>query len=109
MIQGMQDHWQAKGMIPMNAVRNVLAQALEGIAYCHLKDVVHRDIKGDNYLMDKKQIEDTTVKIYLSDFGTVVNCKKDEKLKESCGTKVYWSPEVHKHAYGQKVDIWAMG
>lgn len=109
MIAGMQDHWKGKGMIPMDAIKNVSAQMIKSIAWCHAKNVVHRDVKGDNFLMDKKKIEDLTNRIYLSDFGTVKEIGKDERLNHSCGTKIYWSPEFYKMSYGQKVDVWAIG
>lgn len=109
LIGGMQAHWKAKGQIPVANIQIVAKQMMESIAWLHSKNVVHRDIKGDNYLMDIKQIEDPKVRVYLSDFGTVIKMNGDERLTQSCGTKVYWSPEFCRLSYGLKVDVWAVG
>eukprot|EP00931_Biecheleriopsis_adriatica_P105666 TRINITY_DN80216_c0_g1_i1.p1 TRINITY_DN80216_c0_g1~~TRINITY_DN80216_c0_g1_i1.p1 ORF type:complete len:769 (-),score=190.58 TRINITY_DN80216_c0_g1_i1:61-2367(-) len=109
MIEGMRSHWQAKGMIPQEKLKNILKQMVEGIAWIHSQSVVHRDVKGDNYLMDRKDIVDPECKIFLSDFGTVIEVKPGERLKEKCGTKIYWSPEFFAFSYSFKVDIWAIG
>ncbi len=47
--------------------RKFTVQLLEGVAYLHLKDVVHRDIKGANILRDSHG------NIKLGDFG----CSKE--------------------------------
>jgi myosin-light-chain kinase len=109
MIEGMQTHWKLKGQIPIPTVQRVTKQMLEGIAWLHSKDVVHRDVKGDNYLMSSKDISNSENRIYLSDFGTVLDLKPGERLKSTCGTKVYWSPEFYAMSYGLKVDVWAVG
>mmetsp|Transcript_28033 Transcript_28033/g.61208 ORF Transcript_28033/g.61208 Transcript_28033/m.61208 type:complete len:750 (-) Transcript_28033:137-2386(-) len=109
MIAGMQSHWQNKGQIIIPAVQRVGKQMLEGITWLHGKDVVHRDVKGDNYLMDRKDIADPECRIFLSDFGTVCDLPPGQRLNNSCGTKIYWSPEFYKLSYGLKVDCWAVG
>jgi len=109
LIEGMQKHWEKKGMIPVDKVVHIFRRSVESIAWLHSKDVVHRDIKGDNFLMDYSDILNPQCKVYLSDFGTVCDCKPGERLKKSCGTKLYWSPEFYNHDYGVKVDIWALG
>lgn len=109
MIEGMQLHWKTKGMLPIPVVQNVSKQMVDGIAWLHKNSVVHRDVKGDNYLMDRNTIESTDIRVYLSDFGTVCDIGPNERLSHKCGTKTYWSPEFFKLAYGLKVDIWAIG
>lgn len=109
MIEGMQVHWSSKGMIPTDKLKNILKQMVAGIAFVHSQGVVHRDVKGDNYLMDRKNIVDPDCKIFLSDFGTVVSINAGQRLSEKVGTKVYWSPEFYALSYAFKVDIWAIG
>lgn len=109
LISGMQDHWEKKGTIPWCVSQNVGKQMLTAIAWLHSKDTIHRDVKGDNFLMDRPQIENPGCRIYLSDFGSVVPCKPTERLREAVGTKLYWSPEFYALSYSLKVDIWATG
>jgi len=75
----------------------------------HEKQVVHRDIKGDNFLMSRKDIEHPQCRVFLCDFGTVVGCEPGDRLQTACGTKPYWSPEFYRLDYAHGVDIWAVG
>jgi len=81
----------------------------ESIAFLHSRNFVHRDVKGDNFMMDLNEVEHPENRIYLSDFGTVVELKAGERKTQKCGTKNYWSPEFFKQNYGHKVDCWAVG
>lgn len=109
LIVGMQAHWKSKGKIPVMSTIQITAQMANAISYLHSRNIVHRDIKGDNYLCDRPNIVDPECKLVLTDFGTVVDCMPDQRLKEKCGTKLYWPPEFYRLDYSLKVDIWAMG
>lgn len=84
-------------------------QILSGLQFLHTRHVVHRDIKGENILIDGHGVAK------LADFG----CSKGladiaNKSQNGCGTLVgspYWmAPEVIKNeAYGTKADIWSVG
>jgi hypothetical protein len=71
--------------------------------------MIHRDVKGDNYLTDRKDITDEECRVVLTDFGTGLEIEPNQRLKESCGTTLYWSPEFYKLDYSLPVDIFAMG
>lgn len=109
LIEGMQAHWQTKGMIPPQSNKHLVKQIIASLAFLHSQKVCHRDVKGDNFLTDRKDIVDLSCKVYLSDFGTVVECNPEERQSAHVGTKVYWSPEVYAKDYGPKADCWAMG
>lgn len=109
MIEGMQLHWKNKGQIPISVIQNVSKMMVQGIDWLHQNSVVHRDLKGDNYLMDRKEIEHPSCRVFLSDFGTVVPIAPGERLKHKCGTKTYWSPEFYSLNYASGVDVWAIG
>ena len=51
------------GALPEPLVRSFVRQILTGLSYLHNRDIIHRDIKGANILVDSKG----TIKI--SDFG----------------------------------------
>jgi len=84
-------------------------QILRGLEFLHAKKVVHRDIKGENILIDGHGVAK------LADFG----CSKAladiaNRSQAGCDTLVgspYWmAPEVIKNeAYGTKADIWSVG
>merc|ERR1719362_860175 len=93
----------------MNVVGNASRQMMESISWLHSKGVVHRDIKGDNYLTDRQDLGDPECQIYLSDFGTATDVKESQRLHFKCGTATYWAPEFVKLDYSLKVDVWAFG
>jgi len=109
LVEGLQKHLKERGQISCHNVAHVSVQMGSGIQYMHQKMVVHRDIKGDNYLMSVKDITDQRCKIVLTDFGTAVIIKEGERLASGVGTKIFWSPEFYDRDYGLKVDVWAMG
>ncbi|CCE72738.1 Piso0_000332 [Millerozyma farinosa CBS 7064] len=98
-------------------IRNFIRQVLIGLSYLHGEDIIHRDIKGANILIDIKG----TVKI--SDFGISKKVGSNVDMEDdapehkrsarraSLQGSVYWmAPEVVKQtAYTKKADIWSVG
>ncbi|KAI5951534.1 STE11 [Candida jiufengensis] len=95
-------------------IRNFIRQVLIGLDYLHGEDIIHRDIKGANILIDIKG----TVKI--GDFGISKKVKtideEDDEFKKTgkrAGLQgsVFWmAPEVVKKTiYTKKADIWSVG
>jgi serine/threonine protein kinase len=85
----------------------IFRDMIEGIAHLHANNIIHRDIKLENILMN----EDGHVKII--DFGSAVDwlrCKDPEEFRVVCGTREYMAPEMLKEkTYDAKVDIWSCG
>jgi mitogen-activated protein kinase kinase kinase len=89
-------------------IRNFTRQILIGLNYLHSKNIIHRDIKGANILIDLKG------EVKISDFGI---SKKLTPNSTSAGKRaslqgsVYWmAPEVVKQqATTTKADIWSVG
>uniref|UniRef100_A0A060T6Y2 mitogen-activated protein kinase kinase kinase n=1 Tax=Blastobotrys adeninivorans TaxID=409370 RepID=A0A060T6Y2_BLAAD len=88
-------------------IRNFVRQILRGLKYLHDQNIIHRDIKGANVLVDNKGC------IKISDFG--ISKKIETRLltsnRVSLQGSVYWmAPEVVKQtSYTVKADIWSLG
>ena len=93
--------------LSLNTARRIFKQVAETIYYIHSKNIVHRDIKLDNIL-----IEESTKSVKLIDFGfSVITSAEAGKLKIFCGTPSYMCPEIiRRQGYdGKPVDMWALG
>ena len=89
--------------------RYLFRQIILGIQHIHSKNVVHRDIKLENILIDFNN----NVKICDFGIGRVLN-SEDELLYDKCGTPMYMAPEIIlsdiENGYkGFPVDIWSSG
>ena len=84
-------------------------QIILGIKYIHSQNIVHRDIKLENIIIDFNN----TVKICDFGIGKILR-SNEELLYDKCGTPMYMAPEIvlssKKNGYrGFPVDIWASG
>ena len=86
------DRLRREGTIPQEETRLYLAQLADALAYAHGKDVIHRDIKPDNILLD-----DETGQPLLADFGIASVAPGTGGTQTESGTIVgtmhYMSPE----------------
>ncbi|XP_074641765.1 serine/threonine-protein kinase Nek8-like [Tubulanus polymorphus] len=80
-------------------------QMLLSLHHVHSKQILHRDLKTQNILLDKKK---AVVKI--GDFGISKVLSSKSKAYTVVGTPCYISPELCEgKPYNQKSDIWALG
>ena len=78
------------GYLPIEQVLDYLMQTARGLQEAHHRNIIHRDIKPDNLLVDTRG----TIKIV--DFGLAKQTTSDAKLSQSgyfLGTPAYISPE----------------
>lgn len=112
LIQAAVRFTEASGRADAVRMASIAAQAAAAVRYLHGRCIVHRDIKGDNFLVDDLSFDDVTngnCRIALADFGTACYLQPGERLKDCAGTPDYWAPEMHAKSYGLKVDVWALG
>ncbi|KAJ8306377.1 hypothetical protein KUTeg_016922 [Tegillarca granosa] len=89
----------------MIEILKFLAQMLLSIQHVHSKQILHRDLKTQNILLDRKR---EVVKI--GDFGISKVLSSKSKAYTVVGTPCYISPELCEgKPYNQKSDIWALG
>uniref|UniRef100_A0A8C1ZBF8 non-specific serine/threonine protein kinase n=1 Tax=Cyprinus carpio TaxID=7962 RepID=A0A8C1ZBF8_CYPCA len=81
------------------------AEIVSALDYLHSQNVVYRDLKLENLMLDK----DGHMKI--TDFGLCKEGITDEAtMRTFCGTPEYLAPEVlEDNDYGRAVDWWGLG
>ena len=88
-----------------NTAKVIFKQILDALKYLHNKNVLHRDIKLDNILLDSKG------RVKLGDFGVSKIVKDGEIIYDQCGTPAYIAPEIllDQGYSGSGIDIWSAG
>ena len=99
---------KAFGPLPDATTARYLRDCLRGLAHLHAHRVIHRDIKGDNVLIDASGVAK------VADFGTSKEQDAEgtrlDMNQTVCGTPYFWAPELMRNAgYGRKVDVWSVG
>lgn len=86
-------------------VAKMFKQLLTGLAYCHARGVMHRDLKPDNILLGTDRV------CKLCDLGLGKQCDLSSSVCHTlCGCVSYVAPEILlKMQYSQKADIWSLG
>ncbi|KAJ0978617.1 hypothetical protein J5N97_014091 [Dioscorea zingiberensis] len=99
---------ELKGKLSENEGRKLFHQLIDAVSYCHDRGVFHRDLKGENILVDAKG------NIKLSDFSLSAldeHVENDGLLHTTCGSPCYVAPEVlaNRGYDGAISDIWSCG
>lgn len=82
-------------------------QMLLAVGYLHAHNIVHRDLKLENFLYESK---DEKAPLKLIDFGFAKVWDPTTLMMASCGSIAYVSPDVLKgQGYTNKCDLWSLG
>jgi calcium-dependent protein kinase len=84
------------------------SQMLLAVNYIHSCGVVHRDLKLENFLYERKEGKGADF-LKLIDFGFSKIWEKNTKMELSCGTLSYVAPEVLARSYTSQCDLWSLG
>jgi serine/threonine protein kinase len=92
---------------PIECIKCIMYQILEGLQYLHKNNVLHRDIKTANILLNNKG------EVKIGDFGLarIINPNLKKRITNRVVTLWYRAPELlfGENVYGSAIDVWSVG
>ncbi|KAG0002257.1 hypothetical protein BGZ65_002791 [Modicella reniformis] len=90
------------GRFTNDITRFYAAEIVLAIEYLHARDVIYRDLKPENLLLDNAG------HVKITDFGFAK--RVEDRTWTLCGTPEYLAPEIiQSKGHGKPVDWWALG
>eukprot|EP01119_Soliformovum_irregulare_P010691 TRINITY_DN2635_c3_g1_i2.p1 TRINITY_DN2635_c3_g1~~TRINITY_DN2635_c3_g1_i2.p1 ORF type:complete len:840 (-),score=353.86 TRINITY_DN2635_c3_g1_i2:62-2581(-) len=97
-------HLRRDGRFSEERVRFYAAELVLAVAHLHSLNIMYRDIKAENVLLDPKG------HIVITDFGISKEVREEEKTNTMCGTPEYLAPEILLGvSHGKAIDWWSLG
>ena len=84
----------------------IATDVAKGMAFIHANDLLHRDLKPGNVLLDAQWVAK------VADFGCAIDDSKHlyEAQSQIAGTPPYMAPEILiANKYDKPIDVWAFG
>ncbi|KAG0293540.1 hypothetical protein BGZ96_002709 [Linnemannia gamsii] len=95
-------HLRKAGQFTNDMTRFYAAEIVLAIEYLHSKDIIYRDLKPENLLLD------SAGHVKITDFGFAKHVQ--DRTWTLCGTPEYLAPEIiQSKGHGKAVDWWALG
>ncbi|KAL5778292.1 hypothetical protein ACOSP7_011218 [Xanthoceras sorbifolium] len=93
-----------KGGFKLPSLLRVAMDVSRGMNYLHQNDIIHRDLKAANLLMDENGV------VKVADFGVARVQPQSGVMTAETGTYRWMAPEVIEHKpYGHKADVFSFG
>mmetsp|Transcript_32028 Transcript_32028/g.47630 ORF Transcript_32028/g.47630 Transcript_32028/m.47630 type:complete len:704 (-) Transcript_32028:565-2676(-) len=99
-------HLGKLGKFPEPRARFYASEIILAISYVHTLDIIYRDLKPENVLLDARG------HVRLTDFGLSKEGISDSSsgANSFCGTPEYLAPEIlNRQGHGRAVDWWSLG
>lgn len=99
-------HLRERGRMSESTARFYAAEMIVGLEELHSKNIVYRDLKPENVLLDENG------HLRITDFGLACILKPDDdyKTRGQAGTRGYMAPEtLALKGYGLSVDFFSFG
>ena len=104
---------QVNNIFSETQIAVMFRQIFSGLAYLHSNNVIHRDLKLENILIqEKEKSKETNEDLFILkiiDFGTAKIFDKNKKAKAIVGSSYYIAPEVLNKKYNRECDLWSAG
>lgn len=93
-----------KGVFKLPALFRVAIDICKGMSYLHQNNIIHRDLKAANLLMDENEV------VKVADFGVARVKAQTGVMTAETGTYRWMAPEVIEHKpYDHKADVFSYG
>ncbi|KAJ0252474.1 Serine/threonine-protein kinase STY46 [Hirschfeldia incana] len=93
-----------KGVFKLPALFKVAIDICKGMNYLHQNNIIHRDLKAANILMDENEV------VKVADFGVARVKAQTGVMTAETGTYRWMAPEVIEHKpYDHKADVFSYG
>jgi serine/threonine protein kinase len=106
-------HFTAKKQLDILLMLRLVVQVIEQIIWLHEKELAHRDIKTENFVLDIRGVLRHLVELKLIDMGTAIHLgkKESEQCKEIAGTFGYNDPYLldNRVNYDYRFDLFSIG
>ncbi|KAG6421588.1 hypothetical protein SASPL_118145 [Salvia splendens] len=93
-----------RGTFKLPALLKVAIDVSKGMNYLHQNNIIHRDLKAANLLMDENEV------VKVADFGVARVKSQSGVMTAETGTYRWMAPEVIEHKpYDHKADVFSFG
>ncbi|KAI4375667.1 hypothetical protein MLD38_013513 [Melastoma candidum] len=93
-----------RGSFKLPTLLKVAIDVSKGMQYLHQSNIIHRDLKAANLLMDENEV------VKVADFGVARVKSQSGVMTAETGTYRWMAPEVIEHKpYDHKADVFSFG